>query len=44
MLLTGACHCGALRFEADGPIRMRGLCLCSTCQKVSGGAGNLLSA
>jgi hypothetical protein len=41
MALTGGCYCGALRFEAEGPIRMRGLCLCATCQKVSGGAGNL---
>lgn len=41
MTLTGGCLCGALRFEIDGPVRMRGLCLCRTCQKVSGGAGNL---
>lgn len=41
MILTGGCFCGALRFEIDGPMRMRGLCLCRTCQKVSGGAGNL---
>ncbi|HEY0436733.1 MAG TPA: GFA family protein [Phenylobacterium sp.] len=41
MTLTGGCFCGALRFEAKGPIRMRGLCLCSSCQKISGGAGNL---
>jgi hypothetical protein len=40
MGLTGGCYCGALRFEVEGPIRMRGLCLCRTCQKVSGGGGN----
>ncbi|MDB5451425.1 MAG: hypothetical protein JWO33_3 [Caulobacteraceae bacterium] len=41
MVLTGGCFCGALRFEAQGPIHMRGLCLCRSCQKISGGAGNL---
>jgi hypothetical protein len=41
MVMTGGCLCGAIRFEAKGEIRMRGLCLCKTCQKVSGGAGNL---
>ena len=40
MALTGGCFCGALRFEIEGPVRMRGLCLCRTCQKISGGAGN----
>jgi len=39
--LTGGCYCGALRFEISGDIPMRGLCLCRTCQKISGGAGNL---
>lgn len=41
MTMTGGCFCGALRFEAEGPIRMRGLCLCASCQRISGGAGNL---
>ncbi len=41
MTLTGGCYCGALRFEIEGPLRMRALCLCRTCQKISGGAGNL---
>jgi len=41
MDITGGCYCGALRFEIVGGIPMRGLCLCQTCQKISGGAGNL---
>ena len=41
MVLTGGCFCGALRFEIAGEIPMRALCFCRTCQKVSGGAGNL---
>jgi hypothetical protein len=41
MTLTGGCYCGALRFEIAGEIRMRGLCFCQTCQRLSGGAGNL---
>jgi hypothetical protein len=41
MGLAGGCYCGALRFEISEDIPMRGLCLCETCQKISGGAGNL---
>ena len=41
MTLTGGCYCGALRFEITGEVRMRGLCLCNTCQRISGGAGNM---
>ncbi len=40
-MLTGGCLCGQIRFQAEGEPRMRGLCLCRTCQKVSGGAGNM---
>jgi hypothetical protein len=41
MTMTGGFYCGALRFEISGEILMRALCLCQTCQKISGGAGNL---
>ena len=41
MTLTGGCYCGALRFEISGEIPMRALCLCRTCQRISGGSGNL---
>lgn len=41
MTITGGCYCGALRFEIEGRLQLRGLCLCRTCQKISGGAGNL---
>jgi hypothetical protein len=40
MTFTGGCFCGAIRFEADGPMRMKGLCYCRSCQKISGGGGN----
>lgn len=38
---SGGCYCGEVRYEFDGPALMRGLCFCRTCQKISGGAGNL---
>lgn len=41
MTFTGGCYCGALRYEITGEIPWRALCLCTTCQKISGGAGNL---
>lgn len=41
MTTTGGCYCGAVRYAFEGPMRMRGLCLCHTCQMLSGGAGNL---
>ena len=40
-MMTGGCYCGAVRYEAAGPGLMRGQCLCRTCPKLSGGAGNL---
>jgi len=41
---TGGCYCGEVRYECQGPPLMRGQCLCLTCQKISGGAGNLFMA
>jgi hypothetical protein len=41
MTMTGGCYCGKVRFEAEGPIQFKGQCLCRTCQKLSGGLGNL---
>lgn len=41
MSFTGGCYCGAVRYACDGAVLMRGLCFCRTCQKISGGAGNL---
>jgi hypothetical protein len=32
----GSCHCGAVRFEVDGPIRDALACHCTQCRKVSG--------
>lgn len=41
MTIEGGCYCGEVRFAIEGDIRMRALCLCRTCQRISGGAGNL---
>jgi hypothetical protein len=41
MAITGGCYCGAVRYQAEGPMTFKGQCLCRTCQKLSGGAGNL---
>ena len=41
---TGGCYCGEVRYQCQGPALMRGQCLCLTCQKISGGAGNLFMA
>ena len=43
-VFTGGCYCGRVRYECAGPPLLRGLCLCRTCQKISGGAGNLFMA
>jgi len=44
MTLLGGCLCGDVRYECAGPALLSGLCLCRTCQKISGGAGNFYMA
>lgn len=44
MTMTGGCFCGAVRYAAEGEVLFRGQCLCRTCQKISGGAGNVFIA
>jgi hypothetical protein len=39
MPLSGSCHCGAVRFEVDGPFERLTFCHCTTCKKISGGGG-----
>jgi len=36
MKLTGGCHCGAIRYEADGQPAHVAICHCSDCRKASG--------
>ncbi len=37
--LTGSCLCGGVRFEVIEPFEHVGACHCSSCKKISGGAG-----
>ena len=32
----GGCHCGAIRFRVQGPLRQILMCHCSDCLKISG--------
>ena len=36
MLINGACMCGAIRYEIDGPLRDAGNCHCSMCRRAHG--------
>jgi hypothetical protein len=36
MKVEGGCHCGAVRYVADGDVVHSGLCHCSDCRKASG--------
>ena len=35
-MLTGGCHCGAIRYEVSGDIINHALCHCSDCRRASG--------
>jgi hypothetical protein len=37
--LEGSCHCGAVRFEVTEDFTRISVCHCTTCKKLSGGAG-----
>ena len=32
----GGCHCGAIRFRVQGPLRQILMCHCTDCLKISG--------
>jgi hypothetical protein len=36
MMLAGGCHCGAVRYEADGAVFHRTLCHCEDCRRIAG--------
>jgi hypothetical protein len=38
---TGRCHCGAVVFEVTEPFVTASICHCTTCKKISGGAGTV---
>lgn len=38
-LLEGSCHCGGVRFEVTEDFTRISVCHCTTCKKLSGGAG-----
>jgi hypothetical protein len=36
MPLTGGCHCGAIRYQAEGQALTHGLCHCTDCRRHAG--------
>lgn len=36
--MTGGCHCGAVRYEIDGPVDRFSLCHCDDCRRIGGSA------
>jgi hypothetical protein len=39
MALRGSCLCGAVQFELTGEFEPRSFCHCTSCKRLSGGAG-----
>jgi hypothetical protein len=39
--MTGSCLCGAVRFEVTEPFERLTACHCTSCKKISGGAGTV---
>lgn len=38
-MITGGCHCGAIRFRADGEPKHAALCHCEDCRRCAGATG-----
>jgi hypothetical protein len=38
--ITGQCHCGAVKYQAKGPILRQGECTCRACQRATGTLGS----
>jgi hypothetical protein len=41
-MITGGCHCGAVRYEFCGTLGFKILCQCRNCQQMSGSAFSTL--
>jgi hypothetical protein len=39
-LITGQCHCGAVKYQSMGPIFRQGECNCRACQRATGTLGS----
>ncbi|PYB77799.1 GFA family protein [Rhizobium wuzhouense] len=44
MRITGACHCGAVRYEAEIEPQRIGICHCTDCQRLTGSAYRVTAA
>ena len=42
-MITGGCHCGAVRYEYTGTLGFQLLCQCRNCQQASGSAFTALA-